>query len=193
VTQSQPPLGGDSSAQELRENLPRARSHSWAPAVLLPGGSERSPQPQALTCLAETTQFSSVEAWPSRDQLQFPLQVQPVFHIHGTMSPRKRTFFKHSTVCTGENFSEKSEQRLAECTGTSSLEPPCFHRVHLTSPHLCAFLGNTNLLYCLTSCLYRVVELGNPRGSSSPKRRQKPWEHTLLTPSLHGVPGCSYT
>lgn len=68
------------------------------------GGSERSPQPQATTFLGETMQFYSVQVWPSRDQLQFPLQVQLAFNIHGMMFPGKRTFFKQSTVCIGQKL-----------------------------------------------------------------------------------------
>lgn len=169
---SEPPLGGDSSAEELRENLPWVRFHSWVPAAHPSrGGSERSPQPHAIAFLGETMQFTvfkcGLPGISSSSLCRSNLHLTSMAWCSlGRGHSSNKALFAQDKI-----FSEKWDQRLAECTGTSGLDPTSFHRVHLTSsPCLWAFLGNTNLLYCLMSCLYWVVELGNPRGSSLLRR-----------------------
>lgn len=88
-----------------------------------PGGSECSPQPRTITLLDETMQFYSVQVWRSRDPLQFPLQVQPAFHIHGMMFPGKRTLLKQSTVCTGQKLLRGIRPEISRAHRHIWLEP----------------------------------------------------------------------
>lgn len=86
-------------------------------------GTAAIPLMVALNAGPSLMPFYSVHVWPSRDQLQFPLQVQPAFNIHGMMFPGERTFFKQSTVCIGQKLSRESRPEISKVHGHIWLKP----------------------------------------------------------------------
>lgn len=128
--------------------------------------------------------------WPSRDQLQFPLQVQPALNIRAMMFPGKRTFFKQSTVCKGQKLPRETRLRLSGA-----------HRHSWLRPHLLPRSASSSFSRTLSSpgeqqppLLFNGLSLLSCGAWQSKRlflaeRGQKPWD-----PAAHtATPRCAWS